>query len=214
MNVKRQIHLAADKLKLELRTLAQNQRSVCSSSFSLVLLSCALLLAGCVVQSLHPFCTEKSVLATAPVLGEWQSSDPKVKPWTFDDHGTPGQIALVWFKLGTNIFCDSVAGDPPDDARINGYWLVHARAVHTVCKVEVKGDTATFFPLNYEWFSKAAERKEVEIPALKQKDTLPLYTATPLEWEQFLTKHASNTNAFSDKVAIVLKRVPATPPAK
>jgi hypothetical protein len=143
-----------------------------------------------------------------------------VKPWTFennkafvfDDHDVPGQIALTYFKIGTNIFCDSMASDPPDDPRINGYWLIHIRTVHTVSKVEVNGDTATFLPLNYEWFSKAVERKEVEIPSLKQKEGLPLYTATPEEWERFLTKHASNTNAFSDKVAMVLKKR-TTPPA-
>ena len=155
----------------------------------------AALLTGCVVQSFYPFYTDNSKVAMPQLAGEWdlikssgeEVSNKNIKPWVFtgdeilamnENHAT-GQIQTVYFKVGTQVYCDSIAGEPKGE--INEYWYFHHRPLHTVSKVDIKDDVLTFRLLDYEWFKKALDSKQINLPFLTpaEKDSIPLLTASP-----------------------------------
>ena len=186
-------------------------------------------LSGCFVQSIHPFYTDAARIAMPQVFGEWDLQRAAgenvatngIKPWTFSDGGktnctilvhdkenTPANISAVFFKVANRTYCDFTAGDP-ENTKLNAYWVWNLRAIHTVYQVDAKGDDLKLKPMDYEWFTKAVEKGEIKVPMIKEvgnDDALPLFTATPQEWEKILSKHGGTASAFSDQNSFVLKR--------
>lgn len=179
------------------------------------------LLSGCVVQSFHPFYQEQAKTPLPELVGEWTlaaaGSDkaPSVPPWvftengeliTYDEKGVAGKLRATFFKVGEQLFCDFEAGDT-EEGRLNPYWILHVRPVHTVAKVQRTAQQLTLVPLNYEWFKKAVAGGEVNLPHLKRdKDDVLLVTAPPEQWARFLGRYGADTNAFPPNTAYVLRR--------
>lgn len=189
--------------------------------FCLLGILLAALLTGCVVQSFYPFYTDKSKVDMPQLAGEWDLikssgddvSNKNIRPWVLStneilatsENNATGQIQTVYFKVGTQVYCDSMAGDPGE---VNEYWYFHHRPVHTVSQVDIKDDVVTFRLLDYEWFKKALDSKEVSLPFLTpaEKDSVPLITASPEQWQAFLKKHGNTKDAFPDSKVFVLKK--------
>ena len=189
-----------------------------------------LALSGCFVQSIHPFYTDAAKISLPQVAGEWDfisargddMTKHKVKPWVFSENdgpsyevgsynknNAPGNLKAVFFKVGDQIFCDWLAGELPDLAPINEFWTMNVRPVHTVTKVSLTNDVLTFVGLDADWMLEALEKKEVTLPCIKEQqadDGLPLFTASPQEWNDFLKKNGGNTNAFPVKLSYVFKK--------
>ena len=186
-------------------------------------------LAGCIVQSFCPFYTDKSKITLPQLNGEWDAVitwgdkvTNNIPPWrisatriiAYGDDSQPAAIDVTLFKLGDQLFCDSIAGGLDDDKKLPWYLAWHVRPLHTVTKVETNGSSLTFIPLNLDWLKNCLATGKVSLPHLtrdEEKDW-PLFTATPADWESFLTTYGSDTNAFSTNNIYVLKRR-STPPS-
>jgi hypothetical protein len=187
------------------------------------------LLAGCVVQSFHPFCLDTSLVLPPGVTGRWQLqknydadvSTNNITPWVID--GTaPTDVSLVafdtdnldakfearFFKLGTDLFLDVIPRDLGKGSKLNAYWVWTTRGVHVVCKVELAGDLLTLKLLDYDWLKENIQKRKIALPHLGTFDDSPLFTATPKQWEAFLRKYAKDAGAFPSQHAFVLKRLP------
>jgi len=176
--------------------------------------------AGCIVQSFFPFCREESKVPVPELIGDWQlltsfGADVAGKGivWSFesekivarDEKTNAATIGVAYFKAGGQLFCDSWAGDAGDMAA--WYWIWHVRPVHTVSKVELNNDVVKFRPLDLEWLTNRVARGKVKLAAVDNpKDSWPLFTCSPAEWEKFLAKYAADTNAFPDTHLFVLKK--------
>jgi hypothetical protein len=179
-----------------------------------------ILLAGCIVQSFHPFYTDKSKVALPQLNGEWDAvtafgdkvDATNSPPWhisgdqiiAYDSDSSSSRVQVVFFKLSGQLFCDSTAGDI-GDSKTPLYWAWHVRRIHTVTKVETNGDLLTFKPLDLEWLTNRVTTGKVSLPHLDDGNS-PLFTAKPGEWEKVLKKYASNTDAFPSNHMYVLKR--------
>ena len=189
----------------------------------------AVLLAGCIVQSFHPFYTDKSKVALPQLNGEWDAvtafgekvDATNSPPWhissdqiiAYDSDSLSSKVEVVFFKLSGQLFCDSTAGDI-GDSKTPEYWAWHVRRIHTVTKVETNCDLLTFKPLDIDWLTNGIAAGRVSLSCLTQRgDNLPLFTATPADWERFLARYAKNPDAFPTSHIYVLKRH-MTAPAK
>ena len=199
---------------------------------SLIGVLCVLCLAltGCFIQSIHPFYTDAARVKMPEALGDWilvaatgeDLSTNAIRPWVFsegdkerynilvhDKENAPAQIKAVFFKVGEHAFCDFTAGELGDETKLNVYWVWNVRSVHTVYRVDKGENELKLIPLDFQWVSKSVDDKELSLPYIKEEgnhDAIPLFTAMPNQWEEFLKAHGASTNAFPEKHAFVLKR--------
>ena len=182
------------------------------------------LFAGCIVQSFYPFYTDKSKVALPQLNGTWDAvkvwgsteDATNLAPWQLSDSqilvyaqkSEPAKVRVTFFKLGQQLFCDSVADNLGDDNKVPWYWAWHARPVHTVTRVETNGDLLVFKPLDLAWLTNGIAAGKISLTHVSraEDDNWPLFTASPAAWEKFLAAHANDTNAFPDTHSYVLKR--------
>jgi len=181
-------------------------------------------LAGCIVQSFHPFYTAKSKVALPQLNGEWDAvtawgnkvDATDLPPWRISDNeilacendSLYSRIHVTFFKLGGQLFCDSMASNTGKGSTVPSYWAWHQRRVHTVSKVETNVNSLTFIPLDLDWLTDRLATGKVSLSYLVQPedDKRPLFTAKSADWEEFLTTYANNTDAFPTNHVYVLKR--------
>ena len=192
-----------------------------------ILLAVTVLLSGCVLQSFHPFHTGKNLVFPKELVGSWKVQKfagnaeevEKINPWkltgtsatyakmlVLDKQNAAGTFQTRFFKVGETMFLDVEPSDPSDDAKFNGLWLFTLRPTHSVCKVETKGNIITLKPISFDWLKKSIEAKKVSLPFMGNLKEIPLFTATPAEWEAFLSQHAGDAEAFTESSAYVLTR--------
>lgn len=191
------------------------------SSVRLLILSIlAACVSGCYVQSISPCYTEESKAGAPSLEGKWKptylgkdESVDDVPAWevdgddwrAFDSKKLESKLKCVVFKAGGQTFLDVMAGDPPT-GKVSEYWLCHVRPVHSVVKVTLKDNELQLTPLDCKWMDKQAADGKVKLPRLPaEKDTLPLYTASPKEWVAFLTQWGADPEAFKE-AAVKLRK--------
>lgn len=193
-------------------------------AFPLVLI----FLAGCIVQSFHPFYTDKSKVTLPSLDGEWdaitafgEKIDATNNPsWkisgteviAYDPDAQPAKIDVTFFKVGGQLFCDSMAGSI-GDSKVAWYWAWHVYPVHTVTKVETNADEIIFKPLDLEWLTNRLASGKISLSNLPPTEDVhwPLFIAKSADWEKFLKKYANNGDAFPTNHVYVLKRHVITP---
>ena len=124
----------------------------------------------------------------------------------FDKQNIGATFTVMFFKLGDHTFVDVLPGNTGDETTLNSYWRWTVHPTHTVCKVELKDDTLTLRPLDYDWLKKSLEKGKLSLPHLGKLDDFVLFTASPRQWEVFLSRQATNPKAFVEEHAYVLKR--------
>ena len=142
------------------------------------------------------------------LVGAWQKADETNEPpWVCTEskpmeylvqtyeNGKASPVAVVPFKIGTNLFCDVTAPDNVEDSD------------------KINGDTIAVTALQYDWLSSKIESAAIKLPAIhgEEKDRL-LFTATSEEWETFLAKYGNDPEAFKTENAKIFKRRPAPAP--
>jgi hypothetical protein len=188
--------------------------------FTLLIL--CLILAGCYIQSVHPFYLPKMVINLPEISGDWRVirhgegyiQFAEYVPWRFDgnsveivdDKGVRSRIKTVYFKVANTIFLDSTATDPDEQGGLGKYWVAHVYPVHLLCKVIIEGDTLTLIPLDYGWFEKNAKKLKNKIPFLEADGAL-IFSATSRQWESFLKKYKDAQGVFDEGNSYILKRV-------
>ena len=186
-----------------------------------------LLLSGCVVKSLGPFYSDRSLIYFKDVVGDWRLltdaggdvSTNAITSWAFngttatdctllafDKQNNGATFDVRFFRLGKDVFVDVLPKDLNGESKVNSYWVCIVHPTHTVCKVELKDDKLTLKPLDYDWLRKHVEEHKASLPYTGKLDDERLYSASPKQWDAFLSKQSKNTEAFPDKNAFVLKK--------
>ncbi len=189
----------------------------------LVLAAASILLGGCIVISLQPFYTEEAVVELPQLDGEWSLlrdagedvSGKKIKHWvfrgtvvqTYDEHGIGSILRIKYFKIDDTLFMDVTAGEP-DESRLNRWWYMHVIPVHSLLRLDMKGEVLILTPLNYDWLEERVESKETSLPFIWLKgDDMMVFSADPGRWMDFLKKHKDSPEAFSKDLSYRLKRI-------
>ena len=182
---------------------------------------------GCVVQSLNPFYTQEMLVDLPALEGQWSLirepghdvSEKDIKLWVikgeemsiFDTDGNPASVIIKFFKVGEITFGDIYPvypGNPESPEKMNHYWGFLIHVVHTVCKVDIQDDLLTLVLLNYDHLQKEIEGGRVHLSYHKDESDLLMFTASPLEWQEFLQKYKDDPEFFTkDDAAFVLKRI-------
>lgn len=173
-----------------------------------------LVLAGCVVTSVHPFYTSKDLTTDPGLVGRWaeaKTENPDMKHWQFEAGAGPAYKLFVQedaerteyvahlFQLKGKRFIDAIPAREPGDF-IPPHYLLH------VTRLDASGLELSV--LDYKWLTELVQEKPKTIRhvwvAEKDGKSRLVLTADTAELQAFVLKHVTNTNAFVP--AFVLQR--------
>ena len=186
----------------------------------------SLLISGCYIQSLNVFYTDDAKTSIPELIGTWKPevqmgdsvTNQKITPWrfttdtveTYDEDNTFSELEVVYFRINDSYFIDFTAGSPlkDNDSFSNIYWSAGQTLVHSLCKLEIKGDKLTIIPLDLEWFIDRIDEEEMTPPWVKaeHEDSNYIFTATPEEWMKFLKKYKDNDSVFDPEYKFVFTK--------
>ncbi|VAW78262.1 hypothetical protein MNBD_GAMMA12-1181 [hydrothermal vent metagenome] len=178
------------------------------------LLSAALLLSACVVQSSHPYYTKNLLVNThTSIQGLW-TAKKTVKPWVikgknlefYAKNGAKSRIKLNFFKVNGVLYCDSTPKSP-DRKTLHAIWVYHLYPTHLLSQVVITKTQIKFIPINDSKLKALIKQHKLVIPS-----TLPnashseenLYYATSATWVKFLKQYGTTAKLFNIKDAIIL----------
>ena len=198
-----------------------------------------LLCTGCLVQSTNPFFTRESVAPLPDAVGKWQllkdmgadlGKDEKkaaVDPWviravaggdvpsyqvtTYDRGNRESTLYAVFFTVNGQTYCSVT---PAQNHKANKYWNAGVCPVHTLCKVELKGDLLSLRFLDREWVQRAVAKKELAFPVAHKGNRSLLLSPAAEEWKTFLEKCGKTEGVFSERNPLELRRIKDVPPAE
>lgn len=178
----------------------------------------ALVLTGCVVESIYPWYTARDVTFDPALVGRWVEADAaadSLDGWTFEKAGANGywlttvdgrntnRYEMHLFRLGQRRFLDVCSTN-----RVAGQVPTHY--LLTVSSVDPALQMAT---LKYDWLTKLLEKNPGALRHLivpdgsgETNDAQLVLTASTKELQTFLLQHAGDTNAFEHLDA--MKRQP------
>ncbi len=187
-----------------------------------------LLLSGCVVQSLTPYYVEAATAPMPEALGSWRpvvrngkkAEKAGEEPWivgqdraiVFDDKGSRAPLKVVFFRVGDTRFVDITAAAPPAGS-VNLLWLFHVVPVHTVCKVEVRGDRMVLLPMDPAALHAIEARHDLGLPHIRpmEGEDFDIYHPSPAAWQRLLVRHAGDGRLFPDSGRYELVRINPAP---
>ena len=182
----------------------------------------ALLSTSC-VRSLGPFCPPEACVPAPDLQGGWlvtdkNKSDATNQMWevTADrirtrdlNEGTQGMLKPCFFKAGGKLYMDTEP-EEPGFLKADGWWSMHIQPLHIVWRVEREGDQLRLIALSQKWMQKLDPARHAGIDCVAfPGEQSSLYSAEPARWLEFLAEHASDTNAFPEDGAVVLRRRPS-----
>ena len=186
---------------------------------------CALLLGGCVVQSIQPLFNEKDY-AAYPLAGTWtQKDEGKEKGlWVFetagklykltqtDEKGRKAVFAVTAGKIGTNVFLDFTptldSSDQVPGGEVNDFFAANVIPAHIFTKVVPTNGAMSLVAMDYEWLAELLEKNPKAIAHVIQ-DKRPILTASTEELQKFVAKYANDEKVFKSDILLVPKK--ATP---
>lgn len=172
------------------------------SKTTLVALSIALLLAGC-VQSLHPLFTDQNLVFEPALVGTWAEEDSK-NIWIFlksgekayelvyTEKGTPAKFSARLGRLGKSLFLDLIPQMP--DIR-NDLQQAHLLPTHTFSKVWMEGDTLRLAMLDHDWLKRMIDSRKLKIGHERLGNQVVL-TAPTKKLQEFVAKYSEDGKAF------------------
>ncbi len=182
---------------------------------ALGILSTVIVMAGCAIYSLHPFCRQSSLIAIPEqFLGSWKSEDSALLingdgtgeyRQVIDQRQVVTKYKIRCFQLDQKFYFDVTMADPDEFNKGIGAAAFQLLPTHNLYKLEVFGDKLNLYWPNPEKLTKAAEAGTLTLPHTIVKtdndDSVVVFTAKPEEWEEFLQVHAdwifaNNPGAF------------------
>ena len=130
------------------------------------LVALALLLQGCVVYSIHPFCRPDQLVEYDELTGYWQWTS-RGEQWLFQkDEGTYNLVRIHKdkqfenyeigvFRVGDAVLLDAFPLDAPDHGGVLG--------VHQLLKLENDDGGIQLVPLDYDWLQRAIDDKKLVV---------------------------------------------------
>ena len=179
----------------------------------------ALLVGGCVVPSLQPLFAERDYLYAPELVGTWVSKDdPEKEVWVFAEDGRHYRLTHTDRKghratfhvaagsLGTNTFLDFSPLDLMPGQELNNLMGSFILPVHLFAKLVKTNDDLTLVALDAEWLNERLKANPKEIAHVLQGNDVPLLTGSTEEVKKFVTRHASDTNAFKSAIILTAKK--------
>ena len=175
----------------------------------------AIILSGCLIQSLHPLYTDKELVFEDKLVGKWSENGDSILEFkkaegkayqmrVFD--GKDGRYEAHLVKLKDMMFLDVY----PDDATMEGmqgFYGVHLLPVHTFMRVDQIDPNLQLRTLNYE---KVAEMLKEDPNLLKHEvmgeDHIVL-TAPTKQLQEFMVKYGNVEGIFGDVTEFIRHRL-------
>lgn len=184
----------------------------------IALASLAVLLAGCVIQSIQPLFREKDFIPYPELVGTWthREGEREYGRWTFtdatnhyrfehvDDEGRKGKFIVIPGKLGTNVFLEFTLADTTTDESLNEYMAMHIIPAHVFAKVVRTNGDLRLTVMDYEWLDKHLQANPKALANLVQHNRRVL-TATTEELQKFVMKFADDGRVFTNSITLVRK---------
>lgn len=176
----------------------------------------ALLLGGCLVQSIHPLFTEKDFIPAPRLVGAWtqQDEDGKVQGgWEFetkgptyklthtDDKGRTATFQVAAGQIGTNVFLDFFPDDPSPANQLNDLAAVHLIPAHIFVKLVETRDHLMLVGMDLDWLTKYLGQNPQAV-AHVFSDKVPILTASTAELKKFIARHAHDEKAFHNEIKL------------
>jgi hypothetical protein len=165
-----------------------------------------LVLAGCVVTSVHPYYTDKDIISDPALVGRWAEADaenPETKHWQFEAGDGQGyklfvqegsertEYAAHLFQLKGRRFIDALPVRDGGDF-IPPHYLLHV--------TKLNASDLELSVMDYEWIEKLVKEKPKAIRHVWVEEsggkTRLVLTADTAELQAFVLKHIADTNAF------------------
>lgn len=182
----------------------------------------ALVLAGCVVQCLHPLFKDTEYASLPWLAGTWeQREDNKVQgKWTFesddqqyrlthtDEKGSRAVFNVAAGRIGTNHFLCMEIKDLAPGWEVNDFAAVHLVPVYTFARLRRTDAGLTLAMMNLEWLMKLLSDNPKALSHVMRKvdkEHMPLITASTEELQKFVAKYAEDDKAFGNEIKLVRK---------
>lgn len=203
-------------------------KKACFASILMVVMAVA---GGCFIQSFRPFYTENLVVRMPEINGLWyltakgedDESEKYPEPWEFSDRsivtiekGIRSALDVTWFRIGQTNFANLKASALDENAAPNPWWGMHIIPVHSVCRVDFDRDVLRLTPLDGDWLIKKIQEKKIDLAmtAIDPEDNHYALSATPPELVAFLSKSATDAEAFPSSATHVFRRLRPEPAKK
>lgn len=180
-----------------------------------LLLGTAVLLAGCVVTSVHPYYNTRDIIYDSSLVGTWTNAQESNQSWTFENAGEKvyrltyvenGKTNVArgnLFKINGATFLDFVAWEQDSDI------MPPPIPSHFLLRVLQLNSTLRLAALNNDWLRTQLDTdpKIIGHAMLGEKDDRRVVlTAETVELQAFLRKHLATDAAWQDPFD--LKRAP------
>ena len=174
------------------------------------------LLAGCIVLSVYPFYTPKDLIFDPGLTGRWAKTTDANEFWQFSDLDGKFYWLTTTDAQDTNCFEAHLF-------RLKQYQFLDLLTtnrqqfqmpVHLIAKVARNDASASLQFLDYGWLTgllatNPAILRHLVVPEKvgDTNDSMLFLTADTKDLQEFLLKHAEDTNAFSAGSACELRRM-------
>ncbi len=179
------------------------------------LLLTAVLLTGCVPQTLFPLHNDDTLAFEPLLLGVWAEDDDDER-WTFSAHqphsyrlvhrdgeGRAAAFEAHLVDLGGELFLDLLPADPGEDW--NGLFSLHVLRVHTFMHVVVDEEELQLTFMNLDWLRDYLEENPSALRHRTIEEDQVLVIAPTQELQDFVIEHLSTEGAFDEPG--ILKRI-------
>ena len=180
----------------------------------------ALLLGGCVVQSIHPLFTEREYIPAPEIVGTWtprEDKEPKeiyafaedgkqYKLAHTDDKGHKATFHVAAGRLGPNTFLDFSPDDPLPGSELNSAMMVHLIPAHVFAKLVKTNDDLVLVVMDIEWLKNHLQKNPKAIAHTIRDEDWPILTAPTEDLKKFVAKYADDTNAFKFANVLMAKK--------
>jgi hypothetical protein len=174
------------------------------------------MVAGCITLSVYPFYNQKDLTFDPGMVGRWFKASQTNEFWQFAD------VDGKYYRLTTTGDQDTNVLDA-HLFQLQQYTFLDLLTtnremfqlpLHLISKVTRTNDTVTLQFLDYGWLANLLQTNTVAIrhlvvpqnPAEGNDGNMVYLTAETRELQQFLLKHAEDTNAFNSDSTVELKR--------
>lgn len=177
----------------------------------------AMILTGCVVQTIQPLFSNKESIQYPPIAGTWTDDDKAV--WTFteeaglyecaqtDEKGRTATFKVLAGRIGANVFLDFSIDDSWADNELNSFVGVHLVPVHTFAKVIKTNDGLSLILMDADWVEKYLEQNSKALAHLQIEGRPPLLTASSADLKKFVSKYADDAKVFKKEWKLVRKSI-------
>jgi hypothetical protein len=175
----------------------------------------AMLLGGCVVQSIQPLFSEKECVSVPDLTGAWAQKDEgkQVGEWVFstneqryrlahtDEKGRKATFDVIAGKIGTNTFLDFTLNEIEPHDSLNDFAAVSLIGAHVFAKVSKHDGNLILAGMNYDWLETHLKENPKAVTHILQEKR-PILTASTDELQKFVAKHASDAAAFKNEIVL------------